>query len=196
MVAFSCAHQAPKENKIIGQKVKAWRGKALIFDKIKDRKNTISLDVISKYPRLLRMDISAVLGIFIGSFTWNESQMQVLLAREKKFISGPANSNSMQELLKLQIDPTALLNIFWDENLSSNEWTCIQENLLPKSCKHKNLEIMITWHERAKLHRLVEIDSPKVNAQLSLTQLEEDVNLNANTFQLKAPANFQKMDLK
>ncbi len=153
------------------------------------------MDVISKRPRSMRIDVSAVLGIFIGSFTWNDSQMQVLLAREKKFITGPATSESMQELLKLPIDPVVLFNIFWDENLSPKEWTCVQENLLPKNCKHKTLDILVTWQERSNHHRLIELDSPKVNAQLSLTQLEEDVSLNAGTFLLKAPPKFQKIDL-
>ncbi len=153
------------------------------------------MEVISKRPKSMRMDISAVLGIFVGSFAWNDTDMQVLLAREKKFIIGPANSDSMQELLKLQMDPMALLDIFWDENLPSQEWTCEQENLLPKICKHKSLEIQVTWQERKDHHRLIEIDSPKINAQLSLTQLEEDVNLTPTTFKLKAPESFKVIHL-
>ena len=193
----SCAHQTQKENKELSLRpaVLAWHAKSLIYDKLKERRNTVSMEIISQRPRSIRMDISAMLGIYVGSFAWNELGMQMLLAREKKFITGPANSDSMQELLKLQIDPVALLDIFWDENLPQAEWVCEQQNHLPKVCKHKNLAIQVTWQDRQNHHRLIEIDSPKVNAQLSLTQIEEEVNWTPATFHLKAPENFTVVQL-
>ena len=95
----------------------------------------------------------------------------------------------------MELDPVVLLNIFWDENPLSKEWNCELENSLPKFCKHKVMAVQITWQERKGHHRLIEIDSPKVNAQLSLDQLEEDVHLTATTFHLKAPENFKLIRL-
>ncbi len=192
---ISCGHNQVKESG--GHKTTAaWRGKALIFDKVHDKKNTVSMEVISRRPKSMRMDISAVLGIYIGSFVWNDSRMQVLLAREKKFINGPANADSMQELLKMQIDPQVLLDIFWDNPFSKAEWNCEVDAVgLSKSCKHKTLAIRVIWQEREGHHRLIEIDSPKVNAQLSLNDLEEDVEIKPTTFQLKAPESFRMITL-
>ncbi len=122
--------------------------------------------------------------------------MQVLLAREKKFINGPANSDSMQELLKMPIDPQVLLDIFWDNSFPKSEWNCDVNPLgQAKICQHKSVGIRVIWQEREGHHRLIEIDSPQVNAQLSINELEEDIELKASTFQLKAPDSFRKINL-
>ncbi len=195
---FSCASNQIKESRTDNSKksVLAWRGKALIFDKIKDSKNTVSLEVISSRPKNMRMDVTTTLGFYIGSFVWNESQMQILLARDKKYITGPANADSMQEILKMQIDPLALFNIFWEEHLANREWSCEFDHVgLSKICKHKALMVQVIWQERSGRHRLIEIDSPKVNTQLSLTEGDEKVELKSTSFQLKAPEGFRNIKL-
>ncbi len=195
---MSCGHDQIKENNIDHSKKSAlaWRGKALIFDKVHDKKNTVSLEVVSRRPKSMRMDISAVLGVYVGSFVWSDSQMQVLLAHDKKFITGPANIDSMQELVKLPIDPVALLNIFWDEPLSNREWSCeLDTGGLSKVCHHKTYAVRVTWTERDGRHRLIEIESAKINAQMSLNESEESPELKPNTFQLKAPEGFRMITL-
>ncbi len=193
-ILSACAFNQTKENALDHSKksILAWQGKALIFDKVKDKKNTVSLEVVSRRPKNMRMDISAILGVYVGSFVWNENQMQILLAREKKFIVGPANVESMQEILKLQIEPVALFNIFWDEPLSAAEWNCELDQLKRmKLCRHRTLAIQIVWQERDGRHRLIEIDSAKINTQLSINEIEEDTEIKASTFQLKLPEGFK-----
>lgn len=198
MVCVSCGHDQVKDNPGHARRnVLAWSGKALIFDKVHDKKNTVSIDAISRRPRSMRMDIKATLGIYVGSLVWNDSQMQVLLAREKKFLSGPANADSMQTLLKMQLDPQALLDIFWNDPLPVREWSCVTDAVggLVQSCKHKSLGITVVWQEREGRHRLIEVDSPKANVQLSIKELEEDVELKPSTFVLKAPESFQLISM-
>ena len=144
----------------------------------------------------MRMDLSAILGVYVGSLVWNDSQMQVLLAHDKKFINGPATADSMQELLKMPIDPQALLDIFWENPLSNREWVCELDQVgLSKICKHKSFAIKISWQERDGRHRLIEIDSPKANVQLSLTESEDSYEVKPSTFQLKAPEGFRIITL-
>lgn len=96
----------------------------------------------------------------------------------------------------MQMDPQVLLDIFWDDPLPKTEWTCEADAIgFSKSCKHKTLAIRIIWQEREGKHRLIEIDSPKLNTQLSLNELEEDVELKPTTFQLKAPDSFRMINL-
>lgn len=197
-IQMSCVQTPIKESAPDYSKklVMAWRGKALIFDKIKDKKNTVALEVVSRRPKNMRIDISATLGIYVGSFVWNEHKMEILLARDKKFIVGPASADSMQEILKMQIDPQALLDVFWEQPLSPREWNCERDRSeLTKLCKHKTLAVQIIWQERSPRHRLIEIDSQKVNTQLSLNEVEEAPEIKASTFQLRAPEGFKNITL-
>lgn len=193
----SCTSTSVKEKKYEPTKnLSAWQVQVHVHDKIKDKNNSVQLDVIGLYPKKLRMDISAILGIYVGSFAWNDQEMQMLLAREKKFISGKANRESMQELLKLPLDPVVLSQLFWDQKLGGSDWKCsLDSNLHPQKCEQADLKIQIEFKERTPDTRIVMIDSPKIEAEMNIQKYQKEIHTDSQTFLLTAPENFSVIRL-
>ena len=100
-----------------------WRGKGLVVDPRDGRQRTVWLDVIAQEPDRLRLDVTATLGTYVGTFVSSDGRFTWLSALEKRFVTGAADSAAARALLRLPIGPGDIIALLFDSPLGKS-WSC------------------------------------------------------------------------
>ncbi len=174
-----------------------WEAKAQFRDKIKDEKNTVSLDIQSVWPDRLRMDIGGPLGISLASFTLKNSKTQTLLYMEKKFVEGPLSPQTSRQIFKMDFSPQWFIWFAFDRNFPKNTWDCeVDEASRPVKCIRKSDKLSIEWADRFQDKRKVIVDHPDFQVQIAFLKSSTMVEDSYGLFDLKAPENYSRHQLR
>ncbi len=169
-----------------------WRGKALIRNLQTQKSGTLSLEIIAHEPSHLRMEVSGMMGIYLASFALRDTQVQYILAQQKKFVMAPADVNSLHDLVPIRITPQDLMRILFDRPLAKKDWECkLDEVGLPAVCVHAEDVIRVTWLERNGGHRKLKIESSTAEATLLLEESRSKVETKGDVYTLVAPAGYR-----
>ena len=98
--------------------------KALLEDKTKSESNTVSIDLFYQSNAALRLEVSAVLGIQLGSIVMLPNQLSYALHQQKVFVTGPLISKTLKPLFKQDLDPKIIWSLVFDKDLSIYGFKC------------------------------------------------------------------------
>jgi hypothetical protein len=171
-----------------------WRGKALVKDLKKSKSGSLDLEIIAHEPSQLRMEIMGSFGVHVASVAMNGEKVQVLLTREKKFVTAPANEEGLSRLLPLKISPPDLLRVLFDRSLP--KWKC--QDTGPKNgggernCTNGdgNGQVTVKWQKQGEGRRRIQIGSAEAKADMVLQEAKAKVEVKDSAFELHAPSGF------
>lgn len=201
LFSFGCSSTAKKadEAKLVtnGNPSGRWEAKAQFRDKVKDEKNTVSLDIQSVWPDRLRMDVGGPLGISLASFTLKNNHTQTLLYLEKKYVEGPVSPKISRQLFKMDFSPQWFIWFAFDRSFPKQTWDCeIDELAHPVKCVRKSDQLSIQWTDRFQDKRKVTVDHPEFQVQIAFLKTSTLVEMPASLFDLKAPENYSRHQLR
>jgi hypothetical protein len=177
----------------VGTAAGQWRGKALVRDLKKSKSGTLDLEIVAHEPAQLRMEIIGSFGVHVASIAMNGDTVQVLLTREKRFVTAPANEDALSRLIPLKISPPDLLRVLFDRDLP--KWKCqdvtLKNGSAERDCTNGNPSpVMIKWQGQGEGRRRIQIGSAEAKADMVLQEAKAKVELTGDSFVLQAPSGF------
>lgn len=155
------------------------------------------MDIIAVYPTQLRLVVTTSIGLHVASFVINETQVQYVLPREKKYYFGKPNDQVLAPVLTVSVDPRHLMNALFDEPFVTKDWICSKtESQLLLDCKQLSSKIKITWSDRKEMQKKVTVDGPTFKLVIDLKRVPSKVQITKNTFELTRPKNYQIIEIK
>jgi hypothetical protein len=180
-----------------------WSAKAQVTELSTGKSQQVSLDIISVWPRQLRIEATAILGISVAVLAVEEGHFQLLLPRERKYYVGYNSERSLQNFFKVAINPEWLINATFDQDLRGSEWTCQDEQPAPnRICKNSRSGVSVAWRERNGDQKRVVLSNATHEVQILYksfsdwdpTKVQEN-DSHSSPFRLPIPEGFTKYNI-
>lgn len=114
--------------KILTGDIQHIESKALIEDKTKSSSNSASIDLFYLQDKVLRMEVTALLGYHLGSLVMNSQNVSYALHPQKAFVEGPFIARTMRPLFRQDLDPKLIWAVVFDRDLKNFGFNCQIEN--------------------------------------------------------------------
>jgi hypothetical protein len=185
---------APKTQPVLGREGE-WTASAVIEEKRNEVRHFLNLQIVARQPEQMRMDATAAMGVYVGSFVMNGPQTDFLSARDKKFYTGPTGPEMMQALLRTPLDPRTFHKVLFGEALDKEEWSCstIQSQYV---CDHRHTDLKLSIKDQSPSERLLSLNSPMVSARFKVRLVESTGGQGEELFRLQSPEGFRVYRLK
>lgn len=190
-----------KINEMRALRAASWSGELLIEDRVKNSSRSASIDIVAQRDRAVRMDVSAIFGIYVGTLTLKNQDLRILLARERKFYRGSVNSaQSLRSVIGMNLHPAVLYTLLFDSDPGEG-WRCSRSStgLLGK-CESSEGQLKIVWQKReaadSRAPKTILITSPKVEVQMQLGEAREDVSMTDKTFEIAPPSGYRTIQIE
>jgi len=190
-----CSSAPLRYEKVQGAK---WDARSVVLVKKNKKSNLVHMDILAfQAPDRMRLEVTTPMGIHLASMALKNDEFQVALTRQKSYYVGRASAKTLQPIIGAEIDPRVLLSVLFDRVPDfSQGWECIYgEKGYLESCKNEKESISINWKHRELARKVVEIETEKVNLQVSLKGYEPIDNTEASTFEIALPTGFKKKKL-
>jgi hypothetical protein len=156
----------------------------------------LNLDIIAQEPSRLRLEITGALGVHVASVALNGAETRYILTREKRFVSSPADSNSLVRLIPVRIHPSALMSVLFERELPKDSWRCERDgSIAPVLCRHKSEGVEIKWLERKGRARRLKITARDAEVEMLIDESKSKVEFDPKAFELTAPRGFTQEKL-
>ncbi len=167
----------------------------MIEEKAGGPKHFLQLQIFALQPDQLRMDATAAMGVYVGTFVMNGETTQFLSAREKKFYTGPTSPEMMQALVQAPLDPRTLYNVLFDRPLDMDQWDCEEKNEI-LNCMYQSAKLQLRLKNTDEYEKMLSLNSPKVSVRLKFSLVGTKLEQGSELFNLKPPAQFRVYRLK
>lgn len=188
VILFLTACQtAPKLN---DGRLKFLGGKALIYDKTKNKQDWVNFTASVESPKKLRIDAyMGLLGIPLGTLVIDDENAVFVNIIERKIFKTTRGSAVLEKLLKTPIAASDVIALF-DENFPlRGSWSCTGAETSQK-CTQNDLQV--EWSRTAEDDKSLLIESPKSKINFAYTQ-----KANGKTdFTIKEPSNYEVINLQ
>lgn len=174
-----------------------WSGSAQIKDFRKQKTDTISFETWAEKPTsLLRMEITGTMGFSVASILLNNQNISFAIHPQKKFFSGTVSETSLRQILHENLNPTLLLNVFFDTPVSGPGWTCANgDDGLVQVCERTPDHLKVEWRERkGELKRIV-ISNDNYELQILVKDFSPKVEKPEKTYTLTKPESYRSYKL-
>lgn len=194
---LGCATSPKIQQTVVGPAGHAegqWRGKALVRQPKTSQTGLLDLEIIAREPAEMRLEITGSFSVHVASVAMSGGGATYILTREKKFISAPANAESMGRVIPLRIPPAALMSILFDRELPSADWQCENDRAtrLPLRCKHRTSALGVEWLERSGRSRRLKVTSRDAQVELVLDEAKSKVEFSSDSFKLAPPEGYKQ----
>jgi len=171
--------------------------KALIEDKAKSESNTVNIDLFYKQNSAFRLEVSAMLGIQLGSLVMIPNQISYLLHQQKVFVVGPVTTKTTRPLFKHEIDPKILWALVFDRDLAAYGFKCrISDKITECVVNEKSLSTTVTKETKDNgLKKMVIENSVFRFVWIYKTMKKHNMSYN-ETFVLKKPEEYRLITIK
>ena len=174
-----------------------WEAKALFRDKLKNERNTATLDLQAVWPDRLRMEVSGPLGVQVASITQKKDWTQAILFFEKRYVEGKLKPEVSRALFKVEISPLWFLVFAFDRPMSGPDWKCqMTEDKKPLLCEREKDQLRVEWVDRLGDKRKVLVDHPDYQVQIAFIKSQTMVQLAEEIFTLSAPEGYGRYRFK
>lgn len=169
-----------------------WQARVKVVDEKRPSKSPIPLSVQFRAHGLekLRIDLTTLSGFYVGSVLVEEKKFKALMARDRKFYSGPATAEVMKKILRLPVDPVWLSRLLFEQ--PDESWKCeIDSRNYLKSCTDEKHRLTVEWKNRALSKRDVSIKIANYKIDFSFHEFSEEITQPEKAFVLSAPPAFR-----
>lgn len=171
-----------------------FEGTAAIRDKQKNKTHYVNLEIAAIYPEQLRVNATATLGIYVGSFATNETEATLLSALEKKFYKGANSPEIFSKLTKLNILPQDFIRLLLNHPLETSRWKC-KDSAKAKICELKDSEMKVRESHTSSGERTIEFSSPQADMKMAIEQTTTKVENDPKQFKIEPPSQFKVYQL-
>ena len=180
-----------------------WSARAQVTELATGKSQQVSLDIISVWPRQLRIEATAILGISVAVLAVEEGHFQLLLPREKKYYVGYNSERSLQNFFKVAINPEWLINATFDQDIRGSDWVCQDEDPAPsRICKNSRSGVSVAWREKNGDQKRVVLSNATHEVQILYKSFNEwdrtkvqGNEPNSSPFHLQIPEGFTKYNI-
>lgn len=164
-------------------------GKALIYDKIKNKQDWVNFTATVAHPRQMRMDVYlGLLNIPLGVLVIDDNNVVLVSSVEKKIYKTTESDRVIEKLLKTSVSSREIISIFSEKLPLGPEWTCDLQNASSK-CQRDKLNV--TWDKAEDDKKTLTLDGPK--AKIEFVYLEKGSG--KSDFKLKEPSQYEIINL-
>lgn len=183
---FAGCQTAPKQ---VDGNIRYLGGKALIYDKIKQKQDWVNFTASVSSPEKLRIDAYlGLLGIPLGTLIINNEKAIFVNIIEKKVYKTTRGSEVLEKLLKTPIAAGDVIAIFAEKFPLRSTWTC---DSAPMSQKCKQSELSVDWSRTPEDDKNLLIDGPKAKINFVYTQRASG----KTDFEVKEPNGYDVIQL-
>ncbi len=175
-----------------------WETKAVIRDLKANKAHTVDIDILGDYPRKLRMDVWALMGVQVASLILNDDEVRYAIYPQKKFFQGKASEGSFLPLMNMPLHPRNFMSIAYDIPIKGIGWNCVRgaDNLLTE-CNQASRGIKVQWSDRTpEGQKKVLITAPSFEMRWLFRPPQTEVQFKDETFLLETPSGFKTIQLK
>lgn len=195
LLLFGCA-TAPltyNSDKVDGK----WSGSAQVKNFKTKKVNTISFEVWAEKPTsLLRLELTGPLGFSVASVLLNNQNIAYAIHPQKKFFSGHVSETSMRQILHVNLNPSWLLDAFFDMPVQENGWICTNgSDDLVSVCERANDHLKIEWRDRKGELKRVVISNDTYEVQILVKDFSPKVEKPEQTYTLVRPESYRNYKL-
>lgn len=173
-----------------------WQASALVKDYESKKSYVVALDGITDRPNRMRVSATTSLGIHLMTMTMKDGLVEYIIPHEKEFYSGPVSDHILRPAMSIDLHPKYLNTLVFDEVPEGENWTCQQEDGLLSECINPVQDIQVIWGKRQGDYKTVSVKGNQFDIQMSLTKFRPIVEVPANSFDLTAPDNFKKYQIR
>lgn len=181
---FSC--QSLPTTNFSKYKQASFKIKAAIKNKIKNRSNIVYINVDSIKNQKLRLDVINTFVGHLASVLIDQNKLTYVLPKQKDYYSGPATARSLQRVLKIDVSPQVLYNVFFFEKVIAKSWAC-EDQVKSFSCMELKSGLNVIW---SKNRDLVIMDHEDVEIRMSIRNVDSKIQNEKNRFSLPKPTWF------
>ena len=195
LLLFGCATAQLTYNsdKVDGK----WSGSAQVKDFRTKKVNNISFEVWAEKPTsLLRLELTGPLGFSVASVLLNNQSIAYAIHPQKKFFSGHVSETSMRQILHVNLNPSWLLNAFFDMPVQGNGWICTNgSDDLVSMCERASDHLKIEWRDRKGELKRVVISNDTYEVQILVKDFSPKVEKPEQTYTLVRPESYRNYKL-
>ncbi len=172
-----------------------WEGKATIKDIANGGSHFVSLDVYAKDSDLLRIEVSALLGIHVASMLVKGPETFILSTREGRFYKGTTSPELFEKLVDVPLSPKILMGLLFKGEVLDENWNCSG----PKSkfkCFHKNKPLNLDWKKQSLNESKILFASPNASLDMVLHFKPDKDFDETHIANLVVPKNFKSYRVK
>ena len=165
-----------------------------INDKVQNKEHVLSAQ-LKTFELSLRADLTATLGVYVGSIVIQPQKLKMLLARERKFYETNNVHVSLQKFIGVDVKPSWLAAFIRDES-PGKEFSCtFTFDQKPMHCVSTKEDLVMNWLLREDTQRVIVVKSPQFDLQISITDKQPKVQDPSEVFRLEAPKGYQVLPL-
>ena len=189
-----------------------WFAKAQVTEMSTGKSQQVNLDIYSVWPKKMRIEATAILGIEVAVLAVEDGQFSLILPREKKYYSGPNSEKALQNVFKVPLNPEWLINMTFDQDIKGSGWICGSENSVDANqeedptpariCRNAKYSLKVEWRERSGDRKRVVITNATHQLQLLYKSYSEWDSTKAQEgaekgsfFKLLVPEGFAKYNI-
>lgn len=197
LLVTACAHHAPvPETAKTDDQIRQWVAKAELFDKRKDRKHSVDMDILAVGEQRLRLEVTGTMAVTLAVAVMNGNELTCLLPREKKYYQGPATAAALAKTIRVPFDPKWISAMVRDKEIQGASWSCEKdEKALPKKCESLQSSRSVIWSERRDDSKKVVIADPNYEISLKLNEVPTKVQDQGKAFSLNVPSSYAPLGL-
>jgi hypothetical protein len=174
-----------------------WSGVAQVKDFKRQKVDTISFETWAERPTsLLRMELTGTMGFSVASLLLNGQRIAFAVHPQKKFFSGRVSETSLRQIIHENLNPSILLNVFFDVPVVGPGWNCQNGNDgLVSLCERSSDHLKIEWKERRGELKRVVISNDKFELQILVKDFSPKVEKPEKTYTLSRPESYRSYKL-
>lgn len=187
MLLFTTACQTTP--KITDPNLRFLGGKALIFDKVKQKQDWVNFTATVSQPQKLRIDAYlGMLGIPLGTLVINEENAVFVNIIEKKIYKTTKGSMVLEKLLKTPIAAADVIAIFAEKFPLKGSWRCTGEE---RSQKCTQNDLQMDWSRTPEDDKNLLLEGSKAKINFVYTQRANG----KSDFEIKEPSSYEVINL-
>lgn len=167
-----------------------WETKTMISDKVSGKSHILNLDVLARKNEIMRLEVSTTLGLSLASILIEKGNIKYILPRQKRYFSGPLNSEALKPVLNVALDPRLLNAAFFEE--SYPDWSCQADHGLIVKCQLPE-GVSVAWDRQNSGAKKVIIMAPQFELQMQTTKFQEKKELPKSIGTLSIPSSFKQL---
>lgn len=171
--------------------LKHWDSKAVIKDLMNDKTHTVDIEVFKNGEQMLRLEISALMGVSVASVVINQQEIGYSLNRQSQFFQGKVNEDSFQYLMNIPLHPFALIAAIEHRNLKQYGWQCSIQNGVIEQCLYPKQNLTVKYLKIDHIKSKVQIYGPQFEMNWLLSRSTTEVQNMTELFRIKAPEGFK-----
>lgn len=139
----------------------------------------------------MRADLSSTgIAVYLGSAVTGPEGLQLLLARDRKFLSSNNPNASLASLLGVDLRPAFLGRVLNEESPGANYVCTYRMDQRPERCTDGKSGSLVEYGARDGSFRTIRVALPGVEVKLEVQDREPKVVDRDATFRLAAPKGF------